>query len=107
MKFALPVLAGLIVLFLTPTAAALTQDWGGAEDDWSMPTPTQSGPFVAACYAKAVNDQGCRSCERQYDDNGRWTGKIVCAAVERKASCECRWKTATDCQAIGECTYYP
>jgi hypothetical protein len=90
------------VLFMTaPDALALTQDWGGLEDDWSGPV-SYTDPIAVRCYALSGRNQRCRDCATQYDDNGQPTSRIVCAYVARKASCGCN---SSPCKAYGSCDY--
>jgi hypothetical protein len=97
-----------VVVSLTLLAArgtfALTQDWGGAEDDWSMPTTIYRNPEPMRCTAKGSSGQRCRMCYPQYDDWGYPTGKIVCAAVSVNASCNCEY-TNQKCAGVGTCAY--
>lgn len=96
----------VVVVLLAPNAQGLTQDWGGAEDDWAG--PTLKGPTATVCYAMASNQQNCRACKKQYDDFGKETPLgVVCAYVEYKASCYCTYPNGgKDCQAHGYCEYF-
>jgi len=100
----------LMILGCASSALAFNQDWGGYEDDWSMPTGTEfSGPKATRCTASALEKQRCRDCREQLDDNGQPTGKIVCAYVAENASCGCDWIRRLDgrleCSPYGTCTY--
>jgi hypothetical protein len=89
---------------LAPHAQALNQDWGGAEDDWSMPTPTSySGPTVTACLADGRKHQRCRDCRDKYDNKGQPTGLKVCAFVGESMSCGCTM--VPTCSPYGSCVY--
>jgi hypothetical protein len=95
----------VLVMLVAPDTQALTQDWGGAEDDWSAPTSTSSSPTPTTCKAYASRNQGCRSCKTQYDINGEPTGQVVCAYVAARGACSCSNIDRT-CYEIGTCYYY-
>lgn len=105
MKLAMSI-ALFLSMCLAPGAHALTQDWGGLEHDWSM--PTLDGPTMTVCYAVARNNQRCRACRQQYDEFGQLTElRVVCAFVPQKASCGCNFPNrGKDCQAYGYCEYF-
>ncbi len=96
-----------VVLAVFPlNAYALNQDWGGAEDDWSMPTGTSyNGPQATTCIADARKNQRCRDCKEKYSSNGQPTGVKVCAFVAEVASCGC--KLNPTCDPYGSCVYLP
>jgi hypothetical protein len=107
MKLAISYLALLVTLLVAPESKGLTQDWGGAEDDWTMPTATgYYGPTVTECYALSTKNQTCRACKPQYDDAGQPTNRIVCAAVSEKGACSCDVGAGSrTCSTVGSCTY--
>jgi hypothetical protein len=106
MKSALFCLTFVLTLALAPDAWALKQSWGGAEDDWSMPTAdSSSAPTVTSCRAYGSKNQRCRACKTQYWDNGEPTGYVVCAYVPEKAACNCNNVDRT-CYQVGTCYYY-
>ena len=91
-----------------PDGLAMTQNWGGLEDDWSMPTGTSfNGPIPTVCYAMGSNKQRCRNCQDHYTIHGQPTGLQICAYVKRNASCDCNLsEDQKNCQPIGSCTYF-
>lgn len=100
---------GIVFVLITGAqpAYAFSQDWGGAEDDWSMPTTTgSSGPTVTACIARASNNQKCRECAQAYYDNGEPKSYKVCAWWAQSASCACQNANTARCVGVGSCTYY-
>lgn len=91
---------------IVPQAHALHNDWGGYEDDWSMPTGGGStAPTINVCKASSTQNQHCKACRPQYYENGEPTGYWVCAYVKQKAACQCNNRSRT-CENVGECTYY-
>lgn len=108
MKLAITGLVLLILVAIAPDAHARSQDWGGLEDDWSMPTGTNySGPVAVACKAESAKNQRCRACRKQYLDSGQETGYFVCAFVPINAACSCQFSSGgASCGEQGTCTYY-
>jgi hypothetical protein len=105
-KFLLVAACVITLMITVPKAHALTNDWGGGEDDWSMPTGGGStAPTVTDCSAFSWKKQYCRACRPQYWDNGEPTGYWVCAYVKQKAACQCDNRSRT-CVNVGECYYY-
>jgi hypothetical protein len=105
MKHRISALLLAFTLVVAPQSHALIQDWGGLENDWSMPTGTKyDGPTAVNCYAQKSQSQACRACAAQYDDRGQPTGLTVCAAVSRNAACSCRI-SGSSCTDIGTCSY--
>ena len=98
----------LVALLVTPNAHALTQDWGGLENDWSMPTGTRYvGPIATACTAVGSAKQRCRACMDHHNIDGQPTGLKICAYVARSAACDCNLSAdQSSCQVIGSCTYF-
>ena len=97
----------LFMLFLgiATSADALQQDWGGAEDDWSMPTGTAyNGPKASQCVADSSKNQRCRDCREKYNNAGQPTGIIVCAYVPEYGGCGCDFPS-TGCRTYGSCSY--
>ena len=102
----LTMIAFLVVLSFAfaPDALAFAQDWGGLENDWSMPTGTKfEGPRATECVALKSAKQRCRSCEEQKNSSGQPTGKTVCAYVAYNASCNCAYYPW--CDGTGDCKY--
>jgi hypothetical protein len=107
-KLTISCLALTLVVALAPDAQGRSQDWGGLEDDWSMPTGTNySGPVAITCKAAGANNQRCRACRKQYLDSGQETGYFVCAFVPINAACSCELSNGgRSCGEKGSCTYY-
>lgn len=110
---------GTAFVFVTGAepAYAFNQDWGGLENDWSMPTPTgYSGggggaglpnpPTVTECIARAANNQKCRGCAQTYYNNGMPKPYQVCAWYSMSYSCSCKGANTANCVSVGSCTYY-
>ena len=99
----------MISLAFAPDALALTQDWGGYENDWEPPTSVDyNPPRVTFCVAFKSRNQACRRCEPEYRSNGQPTGKEVCGFVKEKAACDCtRDEMDNSCIPIGNCSYDP
>lgn len=109
MKASVGVLFVLLLAIAPDSYAVRHQDWGGAEDDWSMPTATAwSGPTTTACRALGRDQQGCKDCVQQYYDNGE-PSKVICGFVAQSAYCNCEAGTTLEgqkfCNANGVCTY--
>jgi len=89
-------------------AYAFTQDWGGLEDDWSMPTPTGgSTPTTLTCVAYAKNGQKCRECATVIRSDGTESQYPSCVGVTWSASCECKNPGTAWCSGRGVCDYKP
>ena len=102
MKLAFVVFALLVAVCVSPSAQALNQDWGGLEDDWD--THLKS-PTPDTCYAIGSQNQRCRDCKQQYNNDGQPTLYIVCAYVAQRASCGCSFRSG-NCQPYGYCEYF-
>ena len=106
MKFLATVLFLAMLFVMAPEAQALTNDWGGYENDWSMPTGTSyKGPKATTCMALKNENQACRSCVPQYDDDGQPTGYIVCGFVPTNGNCDCTIE-GRKCEPFGSCYYF-
>lgn len=89
-------------------AYAFNQDWGGAEDDWSMPTPTSgSAPTVLTCAARARDRQRCRECATVIKADGTESKYPSCVGVAWSAACRCENANTAACRAMGVCDYWP
>ena len=104
---------GIAFVFVTGAepAYAFRQDWGGVEDDWSMPTATGGGtpndPTIRFCYANKSDKQKCRGCTDTYYDNGMKKPYQVCGWLEREAACDCKNANTANCENEGACAYFP
>ena len=95
----------IVLTFLSaPSAFALSQDWGGLEDDWTVAGAYYKNPTPIYCRANAPDDEACRACVTQYADDGQPTGTIVCGYVRFSAACKCDY-TSGKCAPVGTCTY--
>lgn len=104
---------GIAFVFVTGAepAYAFNQDWGGLEDDWSMPSPYSGGgginpPTTTQCIARASNNQRCKGCADTYYDNGVKKPYQVCAWWAMSYSCSCTGANTANCVSVGACTYY-
>jgi len=101
-------LLGLVFIALTGSepAYAFTQDWGGAEDDWSMPTRTGgSAPTTLTCVAWGRNGQRCRECATVVRPDGTESRYPSCVGVAWAASCRCENAGTASCRGAGVCDY--
>jgi hypothetical protein len=110
--FAIRILAfGIVVVAMAGSEPvyAFSQDWGGAEDDWSTPTRTGGGsaPTTMTCAAWAKNGQRCRECATVIRADGTESRYPTCVGVTWSASCRCDNAGTASCRGAGVCDYKP